>query len=87
MEKQGRVSLAVYLYYNRDARKLNKFGELFYHSKKLRYILLYVNAEEVDETVSLIQKQKFVKRVLPSKLDDIDQNFVGNLQRMASEEK
>ncbi|MGT2829848.1 DUF2129 domain-containing protein [Streptococcus hillyeri] len=80
-EKQERVSLAVYLYYNRDARKLNKFGETFYHSKKMRYVLLYINAEDVNELTPVIEKQKFVKRVLPSHLHEIDHNFVGNLFR------
>ncbi|MGT2681895.1 DUF2129 domain-containing protein [Streptococcus porci] len=84
-EKQERVSLAVYLYYNRDARKLHKFGETFYHSKKLRYVLLYVNAEDVTELTALIGKQKFVKRVSPSHLHEIDQNFVGNLQRVVTD--
>lgn len=76
-----RVGLVVYLYYNRDARKLNRIGDFHYHSKKLRYLVLYVNADEVDETVSYLKKQRFVKEVLVSAFDQIDQDFVGNLNR------
>ncbi|MFC5631583.1 MULTISPECIES: DUF2129 domain-containing protein [Streptococcus] len=84
-EKQERMSLAVYLYYNRDARKLNKFGDIFYHSKKLRYVLLYVNTTDVNDLIPMIEKQKFVKRVLPSHLQKIDQNFVGSLSKKVEE--
>ena len=33
-EKQERQGIIVYLYYNRDARKLNKYGDVLYHSRK-----------------------------------------------------
>ncbi len=33
-QKQERIGLVIYLYYNRDARKLLKFGDLYYHSKR-----------------------------------------------------
>lgn len=81
LEKVGRVGLAVYLYYNRDARKLAQHGDIIYQSKKLRYVLLYVNDHLVEETKNILEGLKFVKKVSVSQLDDIDQDFVGNLQR------
>lgn len=81
LDKVERVGLAVYLYYNRDARKLAQHGDVIYQSKKLRYVLLYVNAEKVEETQKNLEVLKFVKKVSPSQLAEIDQDFVGNLQR------
>ncbi|MGT2743131.1 DUF2129 domain-containing protein [Streptococcus plurextorum] len=85
LEIQGRVGLAVYLYYNRDVHKLTKFGDILYHSKKLRYVILYVNANTLQEKVDSLQHLKFIKKVLPSQLDEIDQNFVGNLYNTSFE--
>ena len=48
-KKQERQGIIVYLYYNRDARKLNKFGDVLYHSHKMRYQILYVNKEEAED--------------------------------------
>ncbi|EHJ56631.1 hypothetical protein HMPREF9318_02051 [Streptococcus urinalis FB127-CNA-2] len=80
-EKTKRVGLIVYLYYNRDARKLQKYGDFHYHSRKMRYILLYLNEDHLQETADEIAKLKFVKAVKPSYFEDIDQDFVGILTR------
>ncbi|MDU4790790.1 MAG: DUF2129 domain-containing protein, partial [Streptococcus sp.] len=38
-----RQGIIVYLYYNRDLRKITKFGDVVYHSYKMRYVHLYVD--------------------------------------------
>lgn len=76
-----RLGVFIYLHYNREARKLNKFGDFHYHSKQGRYVLLYVDREELEETVKQLKQLKFVKEVKVSHLDEIDRNFVGSLQR------
>ncbi|MET3643624.1 DUF2129 domain-containing protein [Streptococcus gallinaceus] len=80
-EKEERLSLAVYLYYNRDARKLNQYGDLTYHSRRLRYAILYVGQEKAEEIMTSLKKEKFVKRVVPSYFKEIDKDFVGSLYR------
>lgn len=80
-EKKNRTCLTVYLHYNRDARKLNQYGDIVYHSKRLRYVLVYMNQEQVEEAILTLSKEGFVKKVLPSYIKDLDQNFVGNLWR------
>jgi uncharacterized protein YlbG (UPF0298 family) len=86
-ERTGRQGLVVYLYYNRDARKVSKYGDVHYHSRRLRYLLLYLNQEEVEETMAELSQQKFVKEVKPSYFDEIDTDFVGSLYREESLEK
>lgn len=80
-QKQVRQGLVVYLYYNRDARKIAKYGDIVYHSKRLRYQVLYVNKEDAEATVSEIRQLKFVKDVQWSAQDSIDYDFVGSLER------
>ena len=40
-QKEERVGIIVYLYYNRDVKKVAAFGDIVYHSKKRRYLQLY----------------------------------------------
>lgn len=61
-EKKNRTCLTVYLHYNRDARKLNQYGDIVYHSKRLRYVLVYMNQEQVEEAMLKLSKERFVKR-------------------------
>ena len=48
-EKQARTGLIVKLYYNRDAKKLQEIGDVIYHSKKMRYVQVYVDSPQVLE--------------------------------------
>ncbi len=80
-EKKERMSLAIYLHYNRDARKLSQFGDIVYHSRRLRYLILYVDGQQAADLKEKLEKEKFVKRVEPSYIKDLDQNFVGSLWR------
>lgn len=79
MEINERIGLAVYLYYNRDARKVSKLGDVCYHSRRLKYLILYVDKEKEEDVVASLKAMKYVKRVKPSALSEIDMNFVGNL--------
>ncbi|BCP62210.1 DUF2129 domain-containing protein [Streptococcus suis] len=80
-EKKDRISLTVYLHYNRDARKLNQYGDIVYHSKRLRYVLVYMDQDKIDVAITKLKKEKFVKKLVPSYIKELDQNFVGSLWR------
>lgn len=80
-EKEDYQGIYVYLYYNREAKKLSRYGDVIYHSKRFRYVHLYCPTSRLKETVAQLRSLKFIKRVRVSKLDEVDQDFVGNLQR------
>ncbi|HFI0450270.1 TPA: DUF2129 domain-containing protein [Streptococcus suis] len=80
-EKQPRTCLTIYLHYNRDARKLSQYGDLIYHSKRLRYVSVYINQDQQEEIMAKLKKEKFVKKVVTSYFKDINQDFVGSLWR------
>ncbi|HEM3560765.1 DUF2129 domain-containing protein [Streptococcus suis] len=84
-EKKDRISLTVYLHYNRDARKLNQYGDIVYHSKRLRYVLVYMDQDKIDVAITKLKKEKFVKKLVPSYIKELDQNFVGSLWRESIE--
>ncbi|HEU3843616.1 UPF0298 protein SSU98 [Streptococcus pneumoniae] len=56
-EKVNRSGLIIYLYYNRDAKKLQDYGDITYHSKKHRYLQLYVPTQEVEQLVGRLSKE------------------------------
>ncbi len=63
IEREERVGLIVYLYYNRDAKKLANFGDIIYHSKKHRYLHLYVNTPggSVSAGLAIVDTMNFIK--------------------------
>ena len=80
-QKENRSGLIIYLYYNRDAKKLASYGDICYHSKKHRYLQLYVPAEEAEELVNRLEKEKFIKKVRLCHIQELETPFVGNLYR------
>lgn len=80
-EVKARQSLVVYLNYYRDIKKVANLGDVAYKSRRGRYVILYVNAEETASLIEQLEQEKYVKKVLPSYIQDLDQNFVGSLWR------
>lgn len=73
--------IIVYLHYNRDVRKISKFGDVIYHSYKMRYVHLYVDVETFADTLSTLKQLRFVKEAIPSHYAELDLDFVGSLER------
>lgn len=72
-EIPSRTSLIVYLRnVNNDQFKLRRFGDIVYFSKKLHYLILYVNKSEAEETADKLRAFNFVKKVEFSQNDALD---------------
>ncbi|MFS1663088.1 DUF2129 domain-containing protein [Streptococcus sp. zg-JUN1979] len=82
-----RTHLIVYLYYNRDVRKLQKYGDINYHSRRMRYVSLYIDALLENDIIAELKKLKYVKSVRRSHQDEVDVHFVGNLADIAQDDK
>lgn len=80
-EKVDRTGLIVYLYYNRDVKKLQSVGDVCYHSKKHRYLQIYVPTEEVEGLVNQLGKEKYIKKVRVCHIQELETPFVGSLYR------
>ena len=80
-EKVNRSGLIIYLYYNRDAKKLQEYGDICYHSKKHRYLQLYVPTEELDDLVERLGKERYIKKIRRRHIQELETPFVGNLYR------
>ena len=58
-----RQGIIVWLYTLKQAKMLRKFGNVHFVSKKLKYVVLYCNQEEIDSLTEKLQSYSFVKKV------------------------
>jgi uncharacterized protein YlbG (UPF0298 family) len=63
VQRQG---LVVWLYSLKQAKMLRRFGNVHYVSKKLKYVVLYCNQDEIEEIIEKLKTFSFVKQVEPS---------------------
>ena len=72
VERQG---LIVWLYTLKHLKSIRKYGHVHYISKKLKYVVLYVDAYQAAQTVEQLERYHFVRQVDPSYRADIDMTF------------
>ncbi|NLR09284.1 MULTISPECIES: YlbG family protein [Lactobacillaceae] len=83
-EIQARQSLVVYTYSLKQTRQLKRYGTVMYVSKKMRYVVLYVNREDVPALTEQLNHLRFVKRVVASQRPAINETFNGVAEEMAA---
>jgi uncharacterized protein YlbG (UPF0298 family) len=71
----GRAGLIVWLHHTRHAKALKKYGNVHYVSKKMRYAILYCDADKRDAVMERLAKQRFTKRVDLSHLKELDNRY------------
>lgn len=70
-----RAGLIIWVNDTKAAKNLERFGNLQYISQRMKYVLLYVNQEEVKGKTSYIEKLHFVKKVERSYRSEIRMDF------------
>lgn len=71
----SRKLLVVYYNNPQAIKKLEKHGNLIYHSNKLKYAYLYIDAKEVKSATNNIKNIKGVYKVEESLLEMEEYNF------------
>lgn len=72
VERQGVI---VYLKHLKQSKQLRKFGIIHYVSRKMKYVLIYMNAEDVNEALHKLKSMKFVSKVEISPRKEIDKDL------------
>jgi len=73
--RDRRVGLAVWIKHPRMAKNLRKFGTIHFVSKRLNYVSMYVDANEIDETIRHLEKMHFVLKVERSHRHEIPTEY------------
>ncbi|USG63688.1 DUF2129 domain-containing protein [Brevibacillus ruminantium] len=61
--RERRLGLAVWVKNPSAAKNLRKFGTIHYISKRLNYVSMYVDAEQFDETIKIMERLHFVTKI------------------------
>ncbi len=62
-EKVNRSGLIIYLYYNRDAKKLQDYGDITYHSKETSLLTAFMfQTQEVEQLGRALEQGKVYKK-------------------------
>ncbi|MBD5806011.1 DUF2129 domain-containing protein [Lactobacillus sp. 0.1XD8-4] len=71
-ELTPRRSLIVYVNGNRVIRALRHYGQIDYISRRMHYVVLYVNQEDVEKMSEKIGQLRAVRKVEVSARPDLD---------------
>ena len=81
---QKRRGIVVWVYSLRQVKNLRRFGFIHYVSRKMKYVMMYVNEEKVEEAVEKITRLHFVREVDLSHRPDIEMNFAEKIGTKAA---
>ncbi|MFX3674216.1 MAG: YlbG family protein [Paenisporosarcina sp.] len=62
-ERQG---LIIYVHHLKQAKSLRKYGHVQYISRKLKYVVMYCDLEQIEAISNKMSRLPFVKAVTPS---------------------
>lgn len=71
----ARQGLIVYVHQLKHAKSLRKYGHVHYISRKLKYVVLYCNQDEIEALQTKIQRLPFVKNVVQSHRPEVKTEF------------
>ncbi|MDQ0159206.1 YlbG family protein [Alkalibacillus salilacus] len=76
-----RQGLIIWFKHIKQAKKLRRYGHLIYTSKRMKYAVLYVNQEDLEDIEEELNELSFVKYVDRSHKPDIDTAYQGMLNK------
>ncbi|MFD1928982.1 YlbG family protein [Sporosarcina siberiensis] len=63
VDRQG---IIIYLHHLRQAKSFRKYGHVHYISRKMKYVVLYCDKEDIDAVINKVERLPSVKKVVPS---------------------
>lgn len=58
-----RRGIVVWFQHRKNIKQIKRYGNLIYVSAKQRYAVLYVNQDELEETVETLSKLPFIAKI------------------------
>lgn len=75
LELNERQGIVVWVYSLKHMKTLKRQGMIHYVSKKMKYVVLYVNRSEIDAVEKKLNSFHFVRKVERSHRPELDMNF------------
>lgn len=79
-----RRALIVFVYSLKQLKTLRRYGLVYYVSRKMKYVVLYLDEEDVSDAEEKLQSLHFVRRVERSYRPDIAMNFADRIGTQAA---
>lgn len=80
-----RQGLIIFVNHLKHAKTLRKYGHVYYISKKMKYVVLYLNQEDVEQVTTRLLKLPFVKKITPSERPFINTEYENSKPDKAKE--
>ncbi|AJY76444.1 YlbG family protein [Paenibacillus beijingensis] len=61
------------------ARNLEKYGNVHYISRKMHYVVIYLNSERAEDTLRNVQRLPYVKKIERSYRNEIKTEYSSNV--------
>ncbi len=74
-----RAGLIVWVNDLKSAKNLERYGTIHYISKRMHYVVMYVNADRSEDTMKQLQKLPFVKKIERSYRNEIKTEYNSNI--------
>lgn len=62
----NRIGVSVWLHSLKHVNPLRRFGNIIYVSKKMKYVILYCDQDQLEKTLETLHSLHYVKAVEPS---------------------
>ncbi|MCD2255264.1 YlbG family protein [Agrilactobacillus fermenti] len=80
-----RVGVIVWLYNLHHVKQLRRYGMIYYTSKRMKYVVLYVDQIQADAVKTMIEKLNFVRKVELSHRGELNTEFGERLDQLAEQ--
>ncbi|OJG76810.1 hypothetical protein RV10_GL003226 [Enterococcus pallens] len=74
----------MWVYSLKQLKTLKRYGLIHYVSRKMKYVVLYVNEEVLEESEEKLQALHFVRQVERSYRPDVEMNFADRIGTKAA---
>jgi uncharacterized protein YlbG (UPF0298 family) len=81
MRLSDRQGLIVWVNTLKQVKFLRRFGNIYYMSKRMKYVVIYVDQSEVDRIAQKLENQQFVRKVEKSEKPFIKTEYEGVSKR------
>lgn len=75
-----RTGFIVWVSDLKAAKGLERFGTIHYMSRKLHYVVLYMNSDKVDENLKQLHRLSFIRKIERSYRTEIKKEYSKDIE-------